>query len=56
MDTLDKFIKHVETKWLSMKQVAVHDVEQWDNLTEYFLKLLPKQKEAFRKIKKTAWY
>ena len=56
-DTLDKFvIKHVETRWLSMKQVAVRIVEQWDNLTEYFLKFLPKQKDTFRKIKKTARY
>ena len=39
-----------------MKQVAARVVEQWDNLTEYFLKFLPKQKDAFRKIKKTARY
>ena len=40
--TLGKFvIKHVETGWLSMKQVAVRVVEQYDNLTEYFLKFLP---------------
>ena len=39
-----------------MKQVAARVVEQWDNLTEYFLKFLPKQKGAFRKIKKTARY
>ena len=56
-ETLDKVvIKHVETRWLSMKQVAVCEVEQWDNLIEYFLKFLPKQKDAFRKIKKTARY
>ena len=39
-----------------MKLVAVCVAEQWDNPTEYFLKLLPKQKDAFRKIKKTARY
>lgn len=51
MDTLDKFvIKYAETRQLSMKQVAVRVVEQWDNLTEYFLKFLPKQKDTFRKI------
>ena len=56
-NTLDKFvIKHVETRWLSMKYVAIRVVEQWDNLTEYFLKFLPKQKDAIRKIKETARY
>ena len=57
-DTSDKFvIRHVETRWLLMKQVAVRVVEQWDNLTEYFLKFLTKQKDdTFRKIKKTARY
>ena len=56
-DTFDKFvIKHVETKWLSRKQVAVRVVEQWGSLTEYFLKCFPKQKDAFREINKTARY
>ena len=54
-DTLDKFArKHVGTRWLSMKQVAFRVVVQWGNLTEYFLKFLPKPKDVFRKIKKTA--
>ena len=39
-----------------MKQVVARFVEQWDNLTEYFLKFLPKQRDTFRKIKKTARY
>ena len=34
--------KHVETRWLSMKYVAVRILEQWVNLTEYFLTFLPK--------------
>ena len=56
-DTFDKFvIKHVETKWLSRKQVAVRVVEQWGSLTEYFLKCFPKQKDAFREISKIARY
>ena len=33
-----------------LKQVTARVVEQWDNLTEYFLKFLLKQKDAFRKI------
>jgi len=39
-----------------MKHVAIRVVEQWDNLTEYFLKFVPKQKDTFRKIKETARY
>ena len=38
-----------------MKQV-VRVAEQRDNLAEYFLKFLPNQKDAFRKIMKTARY
>ena len=30
--------------------------EHWDNLMEYLLKFFPKQKDVFRKIKKTARY
>ena len=33
-DTFDRFfIKHVETRWLSMKQVAVCVVQHLDNVT-----------------------
>ena len=39
-----------------MKQVVARVIEKWDNLTEYFLKFFPKQKDPFRKIKKTARY
>ena len=46
----------MQTWRLSLKQVAVCVVELWGNLTEYFPKFLPKQKDAFRKIKKTARY
>ena len=35
--------KHAETRWVSMKYVAVRCLEQWPNLKEYFLKFLPKQ-------------
>ena len=37
-----------------MKQVAVRVFKQRDHLTEYFLKFFPKQKDAFRKIKKSS--
>ena len=44
MYLLDVFaIKHVESRWLTMKYVALRTVEQWANLQEYFLKFLPKQ-------------
>ena len=39
-----------------MKQVAVRVVAQWHNLIKYFLKFLPKEKDAFRKIKKAERY
>ena len=49
-DTLDVFaIKHVESRWLTMKYVALRTVEQWANLQEYFMKFLPKQ-NGFTKL------
>ena len=32
------------TRWLCMKHVGVRWLEQWENLKEYFLTFLPKQK------------
>ena len=46
----------MQTWQLSLKQVAVCVVELWGNLAECFLKFLPKEKDVFRKIKKTASY
>ena len=48
--------KHVETRWFTMKYVALPIVEQWDNLTEYSLKFLPKQKNFKSTIMKTERY
>ena len=48
--------KHAETRWVSMKYVAVRCLEQWPNLKEYFLKFLPKQKNFKREIENTARY
>ena len=48
--------KHVETRWLTMRYIALRIVEQWDNLTEYFLKFLPKQKNFKSTIMKTECY
>ena len=48
--------KHCSTRWLSLKFVAVWLLEQWENLTEYFLKFLPKQKIFKGTIKETSRY
>ena len=36
--------KHGPTRWLSMKQIRVRVLEQLENLFEYFLSFLPKQR------------
>ena len=36
-------IKHSSTRWVTLKKVAVRLLEQWKNLTEYFLVYLRKQ-------------
>ena len=48
--------KYPETHWVSMKYVAVWCLKQWPNLKEYFLKLLPKQKNFKREIENTPKY
>ena len=48
--------KHCHTRWLSLKFVAAWLLEQWENLTEYFLKFLPKQKIFKGTIKETSRY
>ena len=48
--------KHVETRWLTMKYVALRLLEQWPNLKEYFLNFLPKQSNFKSEIAKTYRY
>ena len=36
-------LKHSSTRWVTLKKVTVQILEQWENLTEYFLNFLPKQ-------------
>ena len=48
--------QHTETRWLSMKYVAVRILEQYDNIKEYFLKFLPKEKNFKYNIKHTERY
>ena len=48
-------LKHSSTRWVTVKYAIVWIIEQWDNLSEYFLKFLPKQAN-FQEIKETAQY
>ena len=49
-------VKHSSTRWLSLKFVCIRILEQWDNLKQYLLVFLPKQKNFVREIKETARY
>lgn len=49
-------IKHVSSRWLSLKKVLNRIIAQWDNLKEYFLKLLPKEKNFAKDIESTDRY
>lgn len=49
-------IRHVSSRWLSLKKVLIRILDQWNNLKEYFLKILPKQKNFAREIEKTERY
>ena len=44
------------TRWLGMKCVGVRCLEQYENLKEYFLKFLPKEKGFVSTVEKTARY
>ena len=48
--------KHAETRWVSMKYVALRCLEQWPNLKEYFLTYLPCQKNFKHDIQNTLRY
>ena len=47
--------KHGETRWLCMRYECVRTLDQWKNIQEYFLKLIPK-KSGFKKLSETARY
>ena len=49
-------LRHVSSCWLSMTKPVLRILDQWENLTEYFLKFLPKQSIFESKIKKTDCY
>ena len=56
-------MKHVTTRWISLQDVLIRIIEQFPNLKEYFLKVVPSQKgfkgksgvssqERYQRIKK----
>ena len=49
-------LRHSSVRWLTLKFVLVRIIEQWTNLTEYFCKYIPKQKEFKSSIKDTKRY
>ena len=49
-------LKHCTMRWLSIELVLVRIIEQYTNLNEYFLKILPKQKNFKKDIANTARY
>ena len=48
-------MKHISTRWLSMKYVCIRLLEQLPNLKEYFPKFLPKTSQ-YNELKKTEMY
>ena len=49
-------IKHSSTRWVRLKHVAVRLSEQWENINNYFLVLLSKQRILTGEIKDTKRY
>lgn len=49
-------LKHVSSRWLSMRPVQQRIIAQWENLKEYFLTFLPKQENFTKKIEPTEKY
>lgn len=49
-------LRHVSSRWLTLKKVLIRIIGQWENLKEYFLKFLPTQKGFKKNIETTARY
>lgn len=49
-------MRHVSSRWLSLKKVLTRILDQWPNLKEYFLVFLPKQNNFNQKIHDTERY
>lgn len=43
-------LRHVSSRWLSLRKTLIRIVEQWKNLKEYFLVFLPKEKNFEKEI------
>lgn len=49
-------LRHVSSRWLSLKKVLIRILDQWKNLQKYFLEDLPKEKTFGSKIRDTERY
>lgn len=49
-------VKHVSSRWLSLKKALNRIIEQWSNLKHYFLVFLPKEKNFAKDIETTQRY
>lgn len=49
-------VRHVSSRWLSLKKALNRIVEQWENLKQYFLKYLPTQRNFAKDIESTQRY
>lgn len=49
-------MRHVNSRWLCLNKVLTRILEQWNNMQEYFLKFLPKQKNFANDVGKTSRY
>lgn len=52
---VDFMLRHVSSRWLSLKKVLNRILDQWQNLRKYFLEFLPKEKN-FADVEKTDRY
>lgn len=49
-------IRHVASRWLTLKKALIRARDQWPNLCEYFLVFLPKEKNFPKEIETTERY
>lgn len=49
-------LKHVSSRWLTLKKALTRIVDQWSNLKDYFLDFLPKQKNFAKDVESTKRY
>lgn len=49
-------LKHVSSRWHSIKKALTRTVEQWSNLKQYFLEYLPTEENFTKDIETTQRY